>query len=98
MVLWVHGRTCVHFGYVKGVGDFEMTYKLDIMDRQYKVGKLKAEIAKLQKEIFDLEGEALNRCEHSFTAPIKGYEHEGGSCMLCGLNQIYIESNKRRGV
>ncbi len=74
-----------------------MTYKLDIMDRQSKVGQLKAEIAKLQKEIFDLENEALRLCNHSFTKPIKGYEHEGGSCILCGLNQIYAEQFNKKG-
>lgn len=27
-------------------------------------------------------------CKHDFVAPMKGYEHEGGACVHCGMNEI----------
>lgn len=34
-------------------------------------------------------------CPHEFELAPKGYEHEGGTCMLCGCNEIHAASLKR---
>lgn len=33
-------------------------------------------------------------CEHEFSPPIKGYEHEGGTCLHCGINEVYASTIK----
>jgi hypothetical protein len=32
-------------------------------------------------------------CEHDFAPALKGYEHEGGTCKKCGMNEVYWASN-----
>lgn len=46
-----------------------------------------------------LEAERVD-CPHEFSSPVKGYEHEGGTCKLCGINEIYADTlnwKKRTG-
>ena len=33
-------------------------------------------------------------CKHDFAPAMKGYEHEGGTCKLCGINEVYWDCNK----
>lgn len=33
-----------------------------------------------------------NACTHKFTPPMKGYEHEGGQCQHCGINELYAST------
>lgn len=33
-------------------------------------------------------------CEHKFTYALPGYEHEGGYCSKCGINEVHARSNK----
>lgn len=28
-------------------------------------------------------------CEHEFSEPLKNYEHEGGTCTKCGINEVH---------
>ena len=35
-----------------------------------------------------------NDCEHSFMPALLGYEHEGGYCNKCGINQVFAECQK----
>jgi hypothetical protein len=28
-------------------------------------------------------------CKHEFNPPYVGYEHEGGNCKLCGINELH---------
>lgn len=32
-------------------------------------------------------------CQHEFSPPFPGYEHEGGTCLKCGINEVYWASN-----
>jgi hypothetical protein len=34
-------------------------------------------------------------CEHDFAPALKGYEHEGGHCTKCGINEVFWEHNKK---
>lgn len=33
-------------------------------------------------------------CKHTFTPTLHGYEHEGGRCSKCGINEVHARSNK----
>lgn len=33
-------------------------------------------------------------CDHEFAPALKGYEHEGGHCIKCGINEVYWACNK----
>ncbi len=33
-------------------------------------------------------------CDHVFTPPLKNYEHEGGECKICGINEVHALSQK----
>ena len=46
--------------------------------------------------ITGLRNTALYNCDHVFSVPLSGYEHEGGACFKCGLNQIYVACNRRK--
>jgi len=35
-------------------------------------------------------------CKHEFSPPYKNYEHEGGQCKLCGINELEALSIKQR--
>lgn len=35
-------------------------------------------------------------CNHDFAPAFPGYEHEGGTCRKCGINEVYWECNKER--
>lgn len=59
--------------------------------------KHRREIAKRLKEQDDLIKELESyrwECNHEFSAPLKGYEHEGGHCTKCGINEVDWECNK----
>lgn len=34
-------------------------------------------------------------CDHNFAPALKGYEHEGGHCIKCGINEVFWEHNKK---
>ena len=34
-------------------------------------------------------------CDHDFAPAYPGYEHEGGHCTKCGINEVYWLSNKK---
>lgn len=36
--------------------------------------------------------EQRKTCKHEFTPAIRGYEHEGGSCKHCGINELAAHS------
>jgi hypothetical protein len=33
-------------------------------------------------------------CDHNFAPALKGYEHEGGHCRKCGINEVHWLCNK----
>ena len=35
-------------------------------------------------------------CVHDFAPALKGYEHEGGHCTKCGINEVFWEHNKKK--
>jgi len=37
------------------------------------------------------------KCDHEFAPALKGFEHEGGACKHCGINEIFWAYNKPKG-
>ena len=35
-----------------------------------------------------------HKCDHEFGQPYPGYEHEGATCKLCGINELHAEQYK----
>ena len=49
---------------------------------------------KLHIEESALRSLELNRmhCDHIFSKPVLNYEHEGGTCIKCGINELYAHT------
>lgn len=50
-------------------------------------------LEQLKQDLRTLECERM-KCDHTFSAPIPGYEHEGGTCTQCGINEVHAHSMK----
>lgn len=49
---------------------------------------------KLHIEEVKLRSLELKRidCTHIFSKPVLNYEHEGGTCIKCGINELYAHT------
>lgn len=36
-----------------------------------------------------------SRCQHEFSSPLKNFEHEGGYCKECGINELHAHALKQ---
>jgi hypothetical protein len=45
---------------------------------------------RLIQELEDLRAD----CQHEWDEGVKGYEHEGRTCKLCGINELYAPTHK----
>lgn len=59
-----------------------------IQAQQAVIRELENKLVKERSLLNTLEAERIN-CDHKFSAPLKGYEHEGGMCELCGVGELY---------
>jgi DNA-directed RNA polymerase subunit RPC12/RpoP len=57
--------------------------------------RLRQRVKEQEQTIRELEM-LRDRCDHKFTPPITGYEHEGGHCTHCGINELAAERTKVR--
>ena len=48
------------------------------------------ELDKMYNVFLDLR----KKCDHTFSAPVRGYEHEGGICVKCGINEVHAACMK----
>lgn len=57
-------------------------------------------VRRLEKQIIDEKSSLLflmetrRDCHHVFSAPVPGYEHEGGTCTQCGINEVHAACMK----
>ena len=58
----------------------------EIRQRQYAIDQYRLKLKALEQERAD--------CDHEFDPAPNGYEHEGGMCWKCGINQVYAECQK----
>ena len=70
-----------------------------LLDQIEDAEKTRREIAKRLAEqdavIMELKARRFS-CKHDFAPAWPGYEHEGGHCRKCGINEVYWECNKER--
>lgn len=69
------------------------TLKQQIEEARYEIRAREAAIKTWQLKLMALEMERAD-CDHEFDPAPKGYEHEGGTCWRCGINQVYAECQK----
>ncbi len=50
---------------------------------------------KEQEEMIDELKSWRFECDHDFLPALKGYEHEGGHCKKCGINEVFWAHNKK---
>lgn len=66
------------------------------LDQVYKqIRQLDAELDQLKNQARSLERARVNACNHQFGPLHVGYEHEGGTCIHCGINEVYYLHHKR---
>lgn len=49
-----------------------------------------------QQKILKQLQDARVTCVHEFSAPMTGYEHEGGYCVHCGINELHAQTLKHK--
>jgi hypothetical protein len=54
-----------------------------------------AQWLEVQREMIEELKSRRFECNHEFDRPLKGYEHEGGYCKHCGINEVYQACNKK---
>lgn len=59
-------------------------------------GKVEKTYLAWQEALADLKLAEDRRkdCTHAFMPALRGYEHEGGYCTKCGINQVFAECQK----
>ncbi len=63
--------------------------------KQVSLSDLRAEVARREKEEAGALLALRMTCKHEFDPPLRGYEHEGGQCKYCGINEVYWAHAKR---
>jgi hypothetical protein len=56
--------------------------------QEERVRKAAFNLSKEKLALRELELKRLN-CAHIFSKPVLNYEHEGGYCTKCGINELY---------
>lgn len=68
---------------------------LEQINAQHKeVLQLERQLEQAKGKLAAIKAQRVN-CKHVFSKPYVGYEHEGGYCTECGINQLYAESLQR---
>ena len=67
------------------------TLKERIARSQYLVDLAAKKLATETAELRKIEAERVH-CPHTFERAVPGYEHEGGYCSLCGINELYAHT------
>lgn len=65
-----------------------------IKEQHEVVIQLERQLDEAKGKLAAIKAQRIN-CKHVFSKPYKGYEHEGGYCTECGVNQVYAESLQR---
>lgn len=66
-----------------------------IREQEGIVCQQRAILLKAQKELDALLDQRVS-CLHTFSRPLKHYEHEGGYCTECGVNELYAYTLAQR--
>lgn len=58
------------------------------------IQKSESELAEMKKRLRILKERRVTECAHEFSPPYNGFEHEGGTCIHCGINEVYYAHMK----
>lgn len=72
----------------------QMTLKEEINALQFEISMDEKALAQ-KRERLEQKLKSRFNCAHSFTKPLPGFEHEGGQCEYCGINEVYWLHNKK---
>jgi hypothetical protein len=70
-----------------------MSLKQQIDHANLTLFRLQESARNMKELIAELEATRKD-CEHVFSDAVKGFEHEGGQCSQCGINELYAISQK----
>lgn len=65
-----------------------MNLKHQIAEQQGHLSRLQQEVYGIQQKLVELRAQQQH-CQHVFSKALPGYEHEGGTCEVCGINEVY---------
>lgn len=65
----------------------------DVVRRETEVRSLEQKLKTAKEHLESARGDVQYNCPHDF-ALTKGYEHEGGVCRLCRINELYVPQFK----
>jgi len=68
-----------------------MSLKDEIEAKRKEIAALEQSIGDRKRELTALENSRV-KCAHTFSAAVRGYEHEGGHCTKCGINQLHADT------
>lgn len=72
-----------------------MSLKQQILYAEQRVREAEDELQRRKDQVRILSAKRVD-CKHEFDAPMKGYEHEGGYCIQCGINELYARTLARQ--
>lgn len=67
-----------------------MTIKEQMDQLQRDIMEHRHAIAQLKEQYDRLYADRVHGCQHVWGEALKGYEHEGVTCTLCGINDMMI--------
>ena len=71
-----------------------MTTLIDLIKRSENlIRETKGYLVTLQQQHEEIL-KMRHSCNHEFGQPYPGYEHEGATCKLCGINELHAEQYK----
>lgn len=73
-----------------------ITIRMQLESLQRELAIVNEQQRNLSERITALRVVRVDGCDHNWLPPMKGYEHEGQLCELCGINSIYWQLNKRK--
>lgn len=71
----------------------DLTLSQQIRDAEAKVFKKQEKLNRALAKYHGLLALRQN-CDHEFSKPLNGYEHEGGYCTKCGINEVHAECQR----
>ena len=73
-----------------------MNYTEQLREVYDKIRHLDAACEELRQHARELGRDRVYLCKHQFIPAPKGYEHEGGTCSQCGLNEVHYAHQGRQ--
>lgn len=73
--------------------EYIMSLIASINAQESEIVRLNNELEAAKRNLNSLK-DSRKLCWHEFGHVVKGFEHEGGTCVHCGINEVYAKSNR----